>query len=992
MEDKKKYAYNYLLNKGLTNIQAAAIVGNLQVESGFNTSAEGDKGYSGGSSRGIAQWREGRLSNLKNFAGSQWTSLDKQLDFVLHELNTSEKGAFDKLKEAKTVEQATEAFTRGYERPNMSQAHLGKRISHALSLAGVAPDANFKPQGGEMRYDPSTGEEMEPYKFKELYGDDFYAPKDSQNVSSLDDSQESSNLAEQEKINKSEEIKARLEQKKSERDFMVGLIKNTQVAYVDPTQYQGDTGYAPPQQFQKGGSFKSNEQAFLNEYLRTGGKVIKGDRGQWDNPGEITQINSSNITMKPDPITGKPLTQNVLGIDNLGNRQMMTPGNDYTFPGNVVTEYPQTYQNGGSKLPWYQDAGVFKKNWGQAQESVYDSLTKEATSLNDDAAAAGVPQGQGVYVGDASDPTYISPDNRLEEVVITSPKRQVDPRFKNIQPKDERLDSAQTKDNTEVDRFNIEQDKNLNNPEALKKQLEVSDANKAKIAAKELKKLESDRSKMLLDMKGRRNDLDIFPKEFEEIEKTDLLSEYSVMDAQKKLKDLGYNLNPNGNFKNEGIDGKLGLVTNAAIAEYNNKGGAKKSQYSSYKSQEGFLGKCQEGQCSEYVQNEIFRNYGPNVNREEWTSQTGLFGDAWTIGKNIIKAGGSEVKSSDLKAGDVVTMFTGGRSSYMGQAKAAGTDATHVGVIDKINPDGSYYILHNVHKTSPLSYALQAIDPKHKPDYEGQEYRELVKDGKIVSGQNNSGFSIRKSYRPEYSSVKPNPNTATIRKDTLIVPSNNLDPEMAKASKVFVSTLNNQKNKGVIAKKYGISENDYQSLAQVTLGIIQQETKYSTSARQGPKQVAATLAKIVGLKDDEVSKGAGQVKFTTNFGKADITEFGITEDNFTKDENTALVIMSIITPYYTRLIKNGESKENALYKAVEKYNRGSNTDYSDNLDVDYVNKVIGYGQNFDVKGGNKETYNTLVSSLNSDKRTIANNADRKKREKINEKKNEINFF
>jgi hypothetical protein len=39
--------------------------------------------------------------------------------------------------------------------------------------------------------------------------------------------------------------------------------------------------------------------------------------------------------MKPDPRTGKPLTQNVLGIDNLGNRQMMTPGNDYTFPGNV---------------------------------------------------------------------------------------------------------------------------------------------------------------------------------------------------------------------------------------------------------------------------------------------------------------------------------------------------------------------------------------------------------------------------------------------------------------------------------------------------------------------------------------------------------------------------------------------------------------------------------------------------------------------------------
>jgi hypothetical protein len=83
-----------------------------------------------------------------------------------------------------------------------------------------------------------------------------------------------------------------------------------------------------------------------------------------------------NIHHEAGPRTGKPLTQNVLGIDNLGNRQMMTPGNDYTFPGNVVTEYPQKYQSGGN-LPWYQDAGMFEKTWEQVPDSVYNTLTEK---------------------------------------------------------------------------------------------------------------------------------------------------------------------------------------------------------------------------------------------------------------------------------------------------------------------------------------------------------------------------------------------------------------------------------------------------------------------------------------------------------------------------------------------------------------------------------------------------------------------------------------
>ena len=62
--------------------------------------------------------------------------------------------------------------------------------------------------------------------------------------------------------------------------------------------------------------------------------IIVDPNGQWAHPGEVTKIPSGNITMKDVPYP-------VHGVDNLGNQQMMYPGMDYEFPGNMVTEYPQ---------------------------------------------------------------------------------------------------------------------------------------------------------------------------------------------------------------------------------------------------------------------------------------------------------------------------------------------------------------------------------------------------------------------------------------------------------------------------------------------------------------------------------------------------------------------------------------------------------------------------------------------------------------------------
>lgn len=71
-------------------------------------------------------------------------------------------------------------------------------------------------------------------------------------------------------------------------------------------------------------------------------KPIVSSLGQWAYPGEVTIIPSNSITMKG-------VEYPVLGVDNLGNSQMMMPGADYTFPGDYVTEYPQMQFGGMSK-------------------------------------------------------------------------------------------------------------------------------------------------------------------------------------------------------------------------------------------------------------------------------------------------------------------------------------------------------------------------------------------------------------------------------------------------------------------------------------------------------------------------------------------------------------------------------------------------------------------------------------------------------------------
>lgn len=144
---RRAKAMGFYVAQGWSREQAAGVVGNLLQESQLNSTAIGDTSIPG-ASVGLGQWNRERQANLKAFARSRktsWTDFDTQLAFVQHELTTSEKGAADRLRAAKSVDEATAAMI-GFERPqgwtpeNPRGGHGYKnRLAYAQQVFGLAP-------------------------------------------------------------------------------------------------------------------------------------------------------------------------------------------------------------------------------------------------------------------------------------------------------------------------------------------------------------------------------------------------------------------------------------------------------------------------------------------------------------------------------------------------------------------------------------------------------------------------------------------------------------------------------------------------------------------------------------------------------------------------------------------------------------------------------------------------------------------------------------
>lgn len=142
--------FDGLVQRGLTPVMAAGVLGNLHGESGFNPTIGGDNG----TSFGLAQWRGDRLTALKNLAsttGRDWRDPEVQLDHLVAELKGPEARAHQALQAARTPGEASDAFMRHFERPaEWAMRQSGpKRAAFAeralISFGGQAAPSQGRP-------------------------------------------------------------------------------------------------------------------------------------------------------------------------------------------------------------------------------------------------------------------------------------------------------------------------------------------------------------------------------------------------------------------------------------------------------------------------------------------------------------------------------------------------------------------------------------------------------------------------------------------------------------------------------------------------------------------------------------------------------------------------------------------------------------------------------------------------------------------------------
>jgi hypothetical protein len=146
-------ALQFFRQAGYSPHAAAGIVGGLIQESGGGGQLNPLAVHDAGTGIGIAGWRDpvpgqGRKTNLMNFArrsGLDWRDINTQLRFLAHELDTSERGAGQGLRNARNVDEAASAFI-GFERPqgwtaqNPRGGHgYQNRLNNAQRLLGQGP-------------------------------------------------------------------------------------------------------------------------------------------------------------------------------------------------------------------------------------------------------------------------------------------------------------------------------------------------------------------------------------------------------------------------------------------------------------------------------------------------------------------------------------------------------------------------------------------------------------------------------------------------------------------------------------------------------------------------------------------------------------------------------------------------------------------------------------------------------------------------------------
>lgn len=160
-DENARAIYSHLASKGVPANVIAGIMGNLQAESGFNSSAVGD----GGQSIGLAQWYDSRGNNLRNFAqqrGKEWNDVGTQLDFLLDEIQQSNPDLLQRMAKLSPHEAAIlfhDEFEKSADTPEM-KARRGEYASNIF---------NGRRQNSKYVRDPNYVSPREKFNAEQVY-------------------------------------------------------------------------------------------------------------------------------------------------------------------------------------------------------------------------------------------------------------------------------------------------------------------------------------------------------------------------------------------------------------------------------------------------------------------------------------------------------------------------------------------------------------------------------------------------------------------------------------------------------------------------------------------------------------------------------------------------------------------------------------------------------------------------------------------------------
>jgi Phage tail lysozyme len=136
-------AIDYFMAKGWSRAQAHGIAANLEIESGFNPAAHGDKDKTTGewTAFGVAQWRGDRLKKFKELYGKEVkdSTRQEQYAYVDWELRNTERGAGEALQKQGTASGSASVVSRQYERPKAADWDAARRGVIAEGYYGSGP-------------------------------------------------------------------------------------------------------------------------------------------------------------------------------------------------------------------------------------------------------------------------------------------------------------------------------------------------------------------------------------------------------------------------------------------------------------------------------------------------------------------------------------------------------------------------------------------------------------------------------------------------------------------------------------------------------------------------------------------------------------------------------------------------------------------------------------------------------------------------------------